>query len=199
MALVDELSKPAICQFFAAKIEMADLTARFFMGRGKITIFGETYYGAGLPGEDGVFGQIDAIEGETGQTAPKLRLMLSGLQNSILAEAKDYLLQGAPVTVYDCVFDRSTLAPVADPDIAFYGFIDQASVEAAETATITLDCASAWDWLFSDDDIARWNDRSHQIIHPGERGFQFMLDAVRGLPWGDFDAARPVYPLTASG
>ncbi len=193
MSLATALDEPVVLQFFAAKLELPGYTARFFMGRGQITLNGETYTGTGVPGEDGVFGSMEAIEGSVGNEAPRLRLTLAGLNNNLFLEARDYLAQGSRVSIYDCVIDRETLTPVADPELAFFGFLDTAEIEIGDSTAITLDVASAWEWLFFADDTARRTDRFHQIVWPGERGFQYVPDASRQLPWGALDDARPTY------
>lgn len=188
-----ELRKPVFSQFWAAKIVFPGVTARFFSGRGRVTVLGETYFGAGIAGEDGVFGDIEPIEGSVGDTAPRVKLTLGGLQNSLLADARSYMTQGSSVIIYDCLFSDATNDLVGAPELAFYGIVDVVSFEVGEELMISIDCVSALEWFFNTEEGGRWTDPVQRGIHADDYGFEFVTDTTRRLPWGIENEARPAF------
>lgn len=192
MSAETELRKTVFTQFFALKIEFPGLTVRFFTGRGQMTILGETYYGAGMAGEDGIWGDMEEIEGTVGEEAPRLRITLGGLQNSVVAEAREYTAQGSPVTIYDCLWNWNTMSAAETPEMVFYGFVDVATFELGQTSTISLDCASGLEYFFNANEGQDWNAQSHKNVWPGELGLDYCTTTTVSLPWGSEKDARPV-------
>ena len=192
-----ELRKPVFSQFWAVKIVWPGVTARFFSGRGRCTILGETYYGAGIAGEDGVFGDLEAIEGSVGDAAPRVKLTLGGLQTSLLDDARNYMTQGSVGIVYDCLWSGAANDLVGDPELAFYGIVDVISFEVGETLAISVDLVSALEWFFNTEQGERWTDPIQRGIYPDDYGFEFVTDTTRRLPFGIENEARPAF--TGSG
>ena len=188
-----ELRKPAFVQFWAAQVALPGETARFFSGRGKIHMLSADWYGAGIAGEDGVFGDLEPIEGQIGETAPRLKLTLGGLQTSLLDDARSHLSQGSTVIVYDCLWDSAANDVIGDPELVFYGEVDVPSFEVGATLSIILDCTSALEYFFDTGERFRWVAATQAAIYPDDEGFDYVTDTTRQLPWGIEKAARPDY------
>ena len=85
-----------------------------------------------------------------------------------------------------------------DPDVLFVGEVDVPELAVGEgTRAVSLRCVSVFEKLFEVEEGARLNDAFHQSIWPGEKGFEYVTDVERHLPWGQ-DAPRPA-AVTSAG
>lgn len=139
---------------------------------------GNTYLGKGE------FLSVDRIEEREQLSAYGLRLSLSGIPSSLVTEAMGAQFQGRSLIVRQALFDAAHQV-VADPMIAWSGFMDTMSVElTSEAATITL---TATHRLHDMDRPrgGRYNDGDQQARFAGDKYFEFLEELqFTPLVWG---------------
>ena len=139
---------------------------------------GHTYVGKGE------FLSVDRIEEREQLSAYGLRLSLSGIPSSLVSEAMAAQFQGRSLVVRQALFDEDHQV-VADPMIAWSGFMDTMNIELTDTAaTITLPATHR----LHDMDRARggrYNDGDQQARFPGDKYFEFLEEMqFTPLVWG---------------
>lgn len=167
--------------FTAVKIATPFATLRILDGEGTLVIDSETYTG----GSD--YGDLVAGESFTdgdGNTAPRLKLTLQ-IDPSVIPDWLDPEVQGSAVTVWLGAVDRATGAPVADPEVAFRGEVDQPVLNIGrDRCALDLDICSYLERFFDVNEGVRLNDAWHQSIWPGEKGLDQVTGIQRQQPWG---------------
>jgi hypothetical protein len=173
-ALAAAVLQPALL----VSMQFASETGYAWSGYGDLVWSGMTFKGLGE------FGQISAIE-ETNEVENKgITLALSGIAPRLMPQVlKETRILGA-VTVWLACFD-STGAIIADPVIAFQGFMDSpAMVDGGK------DCTAS---LAAEDDLAdlnrpcyrRYTNEDQQIDHPGDTGMQYVAGLQEQITfWG---------------
>jgi hypothetical protein len=82
--------------------------------------------------------------------------------------------------------------------VLFMGEVDVPVLDVDKgIRTVTLECVSAWERFFEDDEGVRLTDNWHQSIWPGETGLAYVIEVTRQLPWGQ-DAPVPAVVTQSS-
>lgn len=130
----------------------------------------------------GHLGSLSDIS-ETGDgTANGMKLTLSGLSPSAIAQAQENDSQGLPARVYFGVISATGFT--IDPYCVFNGLIDFASIMIeAGSASVSISLEKE---LYDDRSNARrWNHEDQQIDFPGDLGFEFVASiASKQFTWG---------------
>lgn len=160
------------------EMHFADGVQRVWSGIGTILFNSVNWLGVGS------FGGVSIIEEGTGVEAKGITLSLSGIDQSMLAEALQNLQLGLPVTVYLGMFDGSGNL-ISTPTIAWAGRIDQSTIEVgAESATISINCENR----LLDMNVPvdrRYTHDDQQIDFPGDLGFFFVASIQeQTIYWG---------------
>ena len=175
--------------FMAVEITLPGQTLRLLDGAGEISISGQTFVGG-----DPTFGVLQAVETFSdgiGNEAPAMRITIIPPTNTASATLASPTAQGGAVRVMVGAANLATGALIADPYLLFVGEIDQGVLNVGKgQRSLVLDCVSAWDRFFEDDEGVRLTHRWHQSVWPGEMGLEFVTEADRQLPWGA-DAPTP--------
>jgi hypothetical protein len=145
---------------------------------GDITWGGDTYTGVGSLGSVGVSEEVSDLSNTP------LNLTLSGIPNDLISILLNEYYQGRRATLYLGYLDMTTRQLVADPIILYRGLIDTADIQQDKTCTVTLSVQSrfaAWDVPL----IRRYNNADQQARYPGDKGLQFVEQAVdKQIIWG---------------
>jgi hypothetical protein len=177
------LEAPAPLVVVALKIVLPSGTLRLLDGSGVLTIDGEDY--AGGDPTLGVLAGIEPITDGIAAEAPALRIVINPPTNTASADLAAADAQGSPVTLMILALDPVTHAIQGDPFVAFLGEVDVPTLDVDKSfRTVTLDCVSAWEKFFEDDEGVRLTDNWHQSIWPGETGLAYVIEVTRQLPWG---------------
>ena len=189
-AMQARAAAPSRLLFYAVEIVLpaspllAAHTLRLLDGSGWVQLAD----GRQFTGQDGDYGSLrglDALEETIGDQAPALSLTLAPLTDACLQQIGQPTSQGATVQVLYGEIDRTTGAPVSDPEVIFYGAIDVGHVRVDRNArTISVDLVSAWEKLFVTDEGAGLNSGWHDQFHPGQLGFAFADTVQHAVPWG---------------
>jgi hypothetical protein len=167
-------------------LDFASGHVRAHDGIGPIEFGGNTYSGVGT------FGSIDAVDEDSEIIAKPLKLTLSGVDASMIeiATAGDY--QGRVATIYLGFCRESTNTLVADPEVAWEGYMDTMSVRLGKESFIELNCEHR---LRREPRIARYTSADQQLAYPGD----LFFDLVPKIPgyvgaWGARTVRVPYVP-----
>lgn len=175
--------------FVAVEIVLPGATIRLLDGPGNVQIFGNAY--AGEDPTYGVLGPVEAISDGTDAEAPRISISLFPPTTAAAVTLAAGNAQGSAVNVYFGALNPATGLVVDDPDLIFVGEIDVPILRVAKgSRVLEYEVASVWDRFFRNDEGARLTDAFHQSIWPGERGFEYVTEVQRQLPWG-VDGPRP--------
>jgi hypothetical protein len=144
---------------------------------GPLTWNGDTYIGAGA------IGSISPVDEDTELARSTLTMQLRGLPDDIIAIVHDEYFQGRRATTRQGYLDQNTRQLVGDPAIYHRGRMDTATVDEADTCSVTLSVESrfaAWDSA----KVRRYNDADQQSKYPGDLGMEFVEQATRGTVYG---------------
>lgn len=182
------VAAPAIGLFTAVRLTYPTFALRLLDGAGRLTI-----YGADFVGYDTAYGALIGLESITdgGQDqAPRARIVLNPPTNAALATLAAPDAQGSTVEIWEGSFDIATGLVVPDPDLAFFGEVDQ-PVYSPKSRNLSIDCTSSLEGFFTVEEGVRLTDSWHQSIWSGERGLEYQTAIRNTLPWGA-EVARPV-------
>ncbi len=169
---------------FLLKAELPGQTIRLVDGAGFVLWGDETFIG-----EDPEFGKIagfgEFTESE-GTESPRQTVQLMTKTNAAIAALTAPAAQGAPVTIYAAVIERTTGQIIGEPDIRFAGELDDASSNVNRNAgLLELELATIWERLFDDNEGHRWNDTFWTYLYgSGARGFQHIPNVGGQVYWG---------------
>lgn len=164
------------------RVDMPGYTARMFTGAGQI----EWDDGSGTQTWQGVqVLNIDEIPGSLTLEAQTLQLSLNGIDSDIKSEIMDYLVRKSPVYVW--FFYVSGGSIVADPWLAFSGFVDTPEYIEGDTVDLTVDCVDAIGSNFRRT-ITRRTNTHQQSIYSGDKFYEFVSQVGKtplawGVPW----------------
>jgi hypothetical protein len=133
---------------------------------------GHTYLGLG---EIGAVGSMQ--ETESGVDG-KMLLSLSPVKIEILSLALGNVegYRGKPVNVYLWPVD-STYQPIGTPVLRYFGVMDQVGVKRnGSTGMIEMSCLPAGANSKRRSAALRMNHVQQQLVHPGDRGFEYIED-----------------------
>lgn len=176
--------------FIAVKITLPDATViRLLDGAGMVVIDGATYLG-----RDDTYGSLGSIEGVTdglGDELPSLAVTLLPPTNVATAAVAAPSVQGSEVIAMFGAVDPVTGLAIGDPYVFFAGQVDQAVLAVGKnTRSLQIECVSALEVFFEDDEGVRLTDAFHQSVWSGELGFGLITEMNEPVPWGIATASR---------
>ncbi len=161
-----------------AELDFASGFVRVHTGVGSYTFQSNTYSGIGQ------FGTIEVIKESTALRPQPVRLVLSGVDNSLMTTATTDDFHGRAATIYVGFLDEDQTL-IADPELLWEGRMDTMSISLGEsTGAISLQCENRlarWDTP----NMARYSDEDLQSRFAGDRFFDQlhnMMDLT--LQWG---------------
>lgn len=203
------LAAPVVCDFVAVEVILPFYSLRLLDGASQVTwqvphyvngvLESRTFYG-----EDATYGTMAGMEGVTeglGTSAPRLRFRINPPTLAAAAQLNLPGNQGSSIRMwYGCV-DLATGAVIPDPDLLFWGWLDQPRfVGGVDTPQgVEYDVASAMELLFAAEEGQRLNHAMHLRVFPGELGLQYVNEVERQLPWGVDTARSPMIASTDGG
>lgn len=170
------------------KMELPGKTIRLTDGSGFV-IIGTGDDAEIYTGKDPVFGKLaeigEIIETE-GSEAPRQTIHLLPQGNAALAELTAPSAQGAPVSIFLAAIDARTGFVIGEPDRRFTGFLDDAGfLSGRNSALLEVELATAWEWLFDDNEGHRWNDEFWTYLYgPQARAFEHVVNVGEQVYWG---------------
>ena len=175
-----------------AKLEFDSGDVRVWSGVGDIPFEGEIYSGLGD------LGKISPIEEGIEQRAFGISLTLSGIPPSAISLALDEDVQGRDAQVWLGFLDDD-YALIADPVLMFRGRMDTMGIKLGDQGLVTVTAESRLvDW--DRPQIRRYTDASQRERFPGDRGFEFVNQAVeREINWGGVVAGGQGGGVIATG
>ena len=155
-----------------------DRNLYLWSGFGDLTFNSKNYLGVGN------LLSISAVDESTDLTATGASIVLSGIQSTLLAIARDEDYQGRPITIYLGALD-DTGDLIASPTVLFSGFMDVMTIaEAGETSTISVTAENkliAFDRSY----VRRYTAEDQKIDYPNDMGFEFVAKiADQEIIWG---------------
>lgn len=170
-------SQARLCMAIAVDLDFPSGHLRLHDGPGPLTIGGNTFEGTGK------VQLLDKIEESIEVIAKPVKMVLSGVDASIIATARAGGYQGRQVIIYLALFDNDTGNLVDTPEIAWEGRMDTISIRLGrDEASLTLNCEHR---LRREPLIARNTDADQQLAYPGDRFFDLVgkIPGFRGT-WG---------------
>lgn len=132
-AMSTAVAAPVLYPAFLVDLQFADNTYYCWLGVGSLVANGHTYLGVGT------FGSISTIAEGTGVEAKGVTLKLSGLDATLLPEARDEVTLASRCKVY-LAFLASTGTLVDTPLCLFSGIMDGPEFDIdTNTASISID------------------------------------------------------------
>lgn len=177
-----------VTQFTAVRLTYPTFTLCLLDGAGQLVFDGDTFVGY-----DETYGALIGLENlnDGGQDqAPRARIVLNPPTNVALAALASPTAQGSTVEIWEGSFDIATGLVVPDPDLAFFGEVDQ-PVYTPLSRNLSIDCTSSLEGFFAVEEGVRLTDSHHQSVWPGELGLEYQTAIRSTLPWGA-EVARPV-------
>lgn len=135
-------------------------------GVGTILFGGNSFLGVGALG--GISGVKEGME-----TRPyDINLTLTGIPTEYLAITLDQHYQGKLAVIYIALFDVEHVI-IGDPVVIWKGFLDYASVDLGETATVNVTARNRLtDWQRPR--IRRYTHEDQQSVYPGDTGLSYV-------------------------
>lgn len=191
------LGQSSVLIFVALEVELPGHTIRLLDGSGAVTFDGKTF-----SGRDATYGTLGGVEpltdGTDGET-PVLTITLLPPTNTAAATLCGPALQGAAVSLWFGAADPATGAAIDAPELVFVGALDVPVLKVDSSGrALEIEVASVLERFFRDDEGARLTDAFHQKCRPGEKGFEYVTEVQRQLPWGS-DQPRPGVVRDVSG
>ena len=138
---------------------------------------GETWLGGGD------LARVSAAEEGEEIQAYGMTFTLSGVQPALLSIALNEDVQGRAVRMWLAAFDANYQI-IADPYLVYRGRMDTMRVVAGAEATISLTCEGRLA-DFARARVRRYNNEDQQMVHDGDRFFEYVPSLVnRSLWWG---------------
>lgn len=139
---------------------------------------------AGRHAQFGVLAAMRAIEDGVAESAPSLRCTIIPAASAI-----DVIpwstLQGSRVRLWIACYSMVTGQVIPDPYALFDGELDVATLRLGmKTISVDLDCTSAFERLFEDDEWIRLNPTWLQTFFPGAAGLNHVTGVTSQVYWG---------------
>ena len=164
------------------KIELPDATVRLCDG-GFIDFDGETYRST-----DPVFGGIASLQALTegvGEEIPALELSLNPAGTSAPADLSQPGFQKSAVRLWVGEFDVDAGTLTGDPDLLFYGQIDQTILRIGRNARdLAMTIVSTLERLFMRNEGNTLSPTFHKSVWPGELGHDNATGLTVAVAWG---------------
>lgn len=134
-----------------------------------------------------VFGSIGTLEGleeGRGDEIPALDLDLIPPGTAAIGELSRPGYQRSEVKFWFAEYDIATGLVVGEPDLLFYGQIDQTSLRVGTVRTLSISVVSNAEKLFELDIGNSLSSTFHKSIWPGERGHDNGTGLKLSIAWG---------------
>lgn len=174
------LAEPVVTMFGAIRIELPGHTIRVLDGASEVTFGGETY--TGIDEIYGTLGTADAMSDGAGDEAPAVSFGFLPPDPTAIAGLANPLSQGSPVRMMVGVVANG--AVVADPLTLFEGVLDQIDLDIGSGQTLDINCVSAMERFFDNQEGVRLSPAYHKSVWPGETGLDQVTGVVRKVYWG---------------
>lgn len=164
------------------KIELPTNTVRLCDG-GFIVFDGETYTSV-----DPTFGTIASLAALTegvGEEIPALELSLNPAASSAPADLSQPGFQRAAVRLWIGEYDVGAGTLVGDPDLLFYGQIDQSVLRVGRSVRdLAMTIVSTLERLFMRNEGNSLSSAFHKSVWPGETGHDNATGLTVPVAWG---------------
>lgn len=164
------------------KIELPDATVRLCDG-GFVEFGGETYTSV-----DPTFGTIASLAALTegvGEEIPALELSLNPAASSAPADLSQPGFQRSAVRLWIGQLDIDTGLLVGDPDLLFYGQIDQSVLRVGRSVRdLAMTIVSTLERLFMRNEGNSLSPVFHKSVWPGETGHDNATGLTVPVAWG---------------
>jgi hypothetical protein len=181
-----QASRKSVTGFF--EIDFPSGTRRMLLGSGEVAWGGNTF-----KGYDSTFGSITSGEsvaedasGQAPNTAITIQVASSATKSAIASDA----VQLSPVKIWLAAIQTDVnhhFQAVADPELIFDGFIDQAvSNLDRKKDEIDYSIISAFDYFFEDSEGQRLSDAFHESVWSGEKGLSNVSGVTKKIYWGTY-------------
>lgn len=164
------------------KIELPDATIRLCDG-GFMVFDGETYQST-----DVKFGNIASLEALTegvGEEIPALELSLNPSSAAAPAELSQPGFQKSAVRLWVGEYDVDAGTLVGDPDLLFYGQIDQTILRIGRNVRdLAMTIVSTLERLFMRNEGNTLSPAFHKSVWPGELGHDNATGLTIAVAWG---------------
>lgn len=183
-SLATALAAKRSLPFVLLQVDLAGLDPPLCLlsGSGEVPFNGQTFKGS-----DDRFGSLAALdppEDGAGDEAPAMSFDIATNSDAAAATLAASHYQGSRVRLWVSAI-ISDVGAIATPYQLFDGILDRPTLGVDKSArTLTLDCVSGFELLFSDTEGQRLADASHRAIWPGEGGFVNVTGVNREIIWG---------------
>jgi hypothetical protein len=168
------------------EIDLPSATRRLLLGATQVSWGGFTWLGY-----DPSIGSIDAPddvrEDMTGE-APNTSISINISPTAVRSDIAGPQVQLSPVKIWLAALyldGSSHLQVVADPELLFDGFIDQATIDLDKGRDdLDYTVISAFDYFFEDGEGQRLNGQFHHLVWPGETGLDNVTGISKKIYWG---------------
>jgi hypothetical protein len=190
-AMITALSAPVLNPAIFVQVEFLDHVD----GTTHLDVFDNVYVWTGIGSVSwnsqtwiglGAFLGLTTPEDSSVVEAKGITLTFSGIDPTVLPDALNKVVLGAPVTIYLALYDGSHTL-IADPVIAWAGRLDQPTFDVdPQEVSLSINCESR----LLDMNVAvdrRLTNEDQQMNWPGDLGFQFV-DGLQQqtIFWGQF-------------
>lgn len=175
-ALVTALTSPNVSPIYFAEFQFDGGTLRLQTGIRPIAWGGHTWHGAGD------LARLEQIEEGSDVSPYAMRLALSGIDSTILAEAlgEDYYRR--TVIFYMGALDDAERL-VADPAEVFSGFVEAMPVTRGDPNGDTILCTVESEFAeFDRASQLKYTESQLQTDHPGDKGLEYLEAMVDVRP-----------------
>jgi hypothetical protein len=181
------------------EVDLPSGSRYFVLGSTEVSWNGHTWLGY-----DPTIGSIDAPddvrEDMTGE-APNTSISINISPTAVVADIAGAAIQLSPVKIWLAALylDGSNhLQVVADPELLFDGFIDQATIDLDKGRNdLDYTVISAFDYFFEDSEGQRLNGQFHQLVWAGEKGLDNVTGVTKKIYWGTLGPNNG--PTTSTG
>lgn len=164
------------------KIELPDETVRLCDG-GFVEFDGETYTSGHV--KFGTIASLAALTEGVGEEIPALELSLNPGNSSAPADLSQPGFQRSAVRLWIGEFNVDTGALVGDPDLLFYGQIDQSVLRVGRSVRdLAMTIVSTLERLFMRNEGNSLSPVFHKSVWPGETGHDNAIGTVVPVAWG---------------
>lgn len=181
--------RKSVTGFF--EIDLPSGTRRLLIGSGEVQWGANTFVGYD-PTLGTIVGGDSINEDATGQ-APNTSITVQVASTATKADVASSAVQLAPVKIWLAAieFDANQhFQAVADPELLFDGFIDQATSSLDKNVDhIDYTIISAFDYFFEDDEDQRLSDAFHESVWAGEKGLTNVTGVTKKVYWGAYGPA----------
>jgi hypothetical protein len=185
-AMIAALSakRKSVTGFF--EIDLPSGTRRMLIGSGEVAWGANTF-----TGYDSTFGSIvggDSVAEDASGQAPNMSITVQVASTATKSDIAASAVQLTPVKIWLAAIQldgSNHLAAVADPELLFDGFIDQATSNIDKNKDeIDYTLVSGFDYFFEDSEGQRLSDAFHESVWPGEKGVSNVTGVTKKVYWG---------------